>query len=244
MQPRLLLKFEKLQVCRIRGRINRFLVEVEKGGEILLAHLANSGRLEQFLNPGTLCLCLPQERPAKSQLRLIASGEGEYWSILDTRTHMLSFEKALESELIPWLEGWKLKGRNARLGNSLIDYLLQKSDQELFLEIKGAVMHAGELALYPDAPSLRGKKHIQALMDHARKGGGSAMLFISSLPEVRAFSPHEKVDPQIALLLRQAQNQGVIIRAINLVLDSRNWEVLLLNPDLRVCLGSQNYFMC
>lgn len=70
------------------------------------------------------------------------------------------------------------------------------------------------------------------------------MLFISSLPEVRAFSPHEKVDPQIALLLRQAQNQGVIIRAINLVLDSRNWEVLLLNPDLRVCLGSQDYFMC
>lgn len=238
MQPRLLLKLEKFQVCRIRRRANRFLVEVESGGEILLAHLANSGRLEQFLKPRTLCLCLPQERPAKSQLRLIASGEGEYWSILDTRTHMLSFEKALESELIPWLKGWKLKGRNVRLMDSLIDYLLKKSDQELFLEIKGAVMLKGDLALYPDAPSLRGKKHIQALMDHARKGGGSAILFISSLPKVRAFSPNEETDPRIALLLRQAQGEGVIIRAINLVLDSRNWEVLLLDQDLPVFLGS------
>jgi len=232
------LKFEKLQICRIRRRVNRFLVEVENDGQVLLAHLANSGRLEQFLKPQAPCLCLPQERLAKSQLRLIASGKGEYWSILDTQIHMLAFQKAMELELLPWLRGWKLIRRNVRIGNCLIDCLLGKNGQELFLEVKGAVMSKGDLALYPDSPSLRGRKHIKTLLDHRGTGGRSAIVFISSLPAVRAFSPNEEVDPGIALLLRQAQNEGVIIRAINLVLDSRNWEVLLLDQDLPVFLGS------
>lgn len=207
---------------------------MERKGEILLAHLANSGRLEQFLEARTPCFCLPQEKLTQSQLRLIAAGDGQYWSILDTRTHMLSFEKALELELIPWLKGWKLIGRNVKFVDSLIDYLLQKNDQNLFLEIKGALMLKGDLALYPDAPSLRGQKHIKRLLDLVRNGRRSALLFISSCPQARAFTPNEGTDPKIALLLRQAYREGVIIRAINTALDSKNWGVMLLDQDLPV----------
>ncbi|MGB9553458.1 MAG: DNA/RNA nuclease SfsA, partial [bacterium] len=125
-------------------------------------------------------------------------------------------------------------GRNVKLVDSLIDYLLQKNGQKLFLEIKSALLHEGDLALYPDAPSLRGQKHIKRLLDLAQKGSRSALLFISSWPWVRAFAPNEGIDPEIALLLRQAHREGVIVRAINITLDSRNWAVLLLDQDLPV----------
>ncbi len=219
--------------CTMLKRLNRFVVEVAVAGTPERACINNTGRLEQYLRTGNKGFCIRNRRPLKTAYRLFAVKDGDMAAVIDTQLQMRAFEQALALGLIPWLEGYAVLRRNAPLGSSLIDYLLAGQRDQLYLEVKSAVLREGHYAMYPDCPSARGRKHIKELTSH-RPQGAAAILFIAALPQVKAFKPNRSADPELADLLRVARDAGVELRAIGLAYRPQDSRVYIYHPDLPV----------
>ena len=222
--------------CRVVGRVNRFVVTVRLEGGCCRAYINNTGRLYQFLVSGRQGFCVANEKPRKTDVQLFSVEEGSLGAIVDTRLQMRAFEEALRMELIPWLRGCRLLKRDARLGNSLIDYLLQCDGEEVFLEVKSAVLREGHYAMYPDCPSCRGRRHIRELTHHVRQGGKATILFIAALPNVKAFKPNRAADPGLYESLVAADDVGVRVKAICMFYHSEDCSIYLYDSDLAVHL--------
>jgi sugar fermentation stimulation protein A len=172
---KILLKIENYEKGIIIERLNRFVVKGKIKNRYVLAHLNNTGRLEDFVKKGRIGLFLPinadyadstQSAPTKLKFRLSMIKESKnIYSVIDTQLQMKCFEIALEKGYISWLKGAKILKRNFRINHSLIDYLIEHKNKKYLLEIKSAVMKYKNFAMYPDCPSVRGQKHIRELID-------------------------------------------------------------------------------
>jgi len=154
---------------------------------------------------------------------------------------------------------------NKFVGNSyesLIDYLIEYKNKFYLVEIKSAVMKKKNLAMYPDCPSIRGQKHIKALINMngnqlkniqewqriENMNGNefnkrittnkiySMIVFIAGMKNINAFTPNKDADPKIYELLKEAKRKGVKIKAIQIYFDLRRKEVILKNDNLKVIL--------
>ena len=161
---KILLKIENYEKGVIIERLNRFVVKGQIKNKPVLAHLNNTGRLEDFLKKGKIGLFLPIANKLKFRLSMIKESKNIY-SIIDTSLQMKCFEIALEKGYISWLKGAKILKRNFRINDSLIDYLIERKNKKYLLEIKSAVMKYKNFAMYPDCPSIRGQKHIKELIN-------------------------------------------------------------------------------
>ncbi len=232
------MEFEYDTTCRIIRRVNRFKVLVEVDGGREYAYINNTGRLGEFLVENHTAYCLWRQRPGKTRLRLFAVHDiMGLAALIDTRLQMESFEKLIENQRIPWLGNCVWVKRNPRLGGSILDYLLECNGEEIYVEVKSAVLRGDhKYAMYPDCQTLRGRRHIRELTTHVEGGGKGLIVFIAALPGVEAFKPYSEGDPEIPVLLRKAWEKGVPIKAINIYYDPDNGRVMLANPDLPVVL--------
>jgi sugar fermentation stimulation protein A len=229
---KILSKIENYEKGVIIKRLNRFVVKARIKNKHILAHLNNTGRLEDFLKKGNVGLFLPIENKLKFRLSMIKESKNIY-SIIDTSLQMKCFEIALEKSYISWLKGVKILKRNFRINDSLIDYLIEHKNKKYFLEIKSAVMKYKNFAMYPDCPSIRGQKHIKELIDNSKN---SIILFVVGMKNISAFSPNKNADPKIYELLKIAKEKGVKIKAIQIYFDEKRKSVVLKNDDLPVVL--------
>jgi sugar fermentation stimulation protein A len=213
-------------------RVNRFVVEIAIGNKHYRAAINNTGRLEQFLVGNREAYCLPQSPGYKTDFKLFAIQDGNAGAIIDTQLQMRAFEQALDRKLIPWLDKCKFVRRNARLGSSLIDYLLDCGGRNLYLEVKSAVLRNGNSAMYPDCPTARGRRHIMELTQQVKTGGKAIILFIAALDGVDAFKPDKDSDPELYYLLVKAVQAGVQARAINMVYRPEDSFIYLTDSDI------------
>ena len=217
--------------CKIIRRINRFVVDVQIGEKCHKAWINNTGRLHEFLVEGRKGFCMKNEK-GRNPYRLFSIKEGNLGAIIDTQLQMEAFEKSLK--IIPWLDGCSVIKKNAKLGESLIDYLLECDGEEIYLEVKSAVLRKGKYAMYPDCPSARGRKHIKELIDYVKNGGEGTILFIAALPKIKAFKPNKSADAELYELLQKAYMLGVDVRCIGIYYNPKDSFVYLFNPDLGI----------
>ena len=222
--------------CTFLRRLNRFVALVEVDGEERRALVTNTGRLEEFMIPGRKAFCTPRSG-GKTDFVLVAfedlNGRG---AVIDTRTQAKAFERALELGLIPWLRDCRIKRKEITVGKSRLDYLFECPWGEVYAEMKSAVLRGGdngEYAMYPDCPSVRGRKHIMELIGLSKAGKNAMIFFIGAMPGVEKFRPYRRGDPEIAKLLAEAEKAGVEIHALSLSLlaDGR---VVLERPSLYI----------
>lgn len=230
----LLFRIEKLAEARVVARVNRFVVKVwgEKGDFLL--SLNNTGRLEDFLQEGKRAFFVPHEHH-KTQGKLIGVAEESSIALLDTALQMKAFEVAFSKNLFPWLSRWRSYRRNPRFLEATLDYLLFREEEEAYLEMKSAIYRRENLALYPDAPTERGRRHLKTLIALRKKGFMTYVVFAVALPEVVGFAPFAERDRAIADLLKEAREAGVEIKAFLLSVDHKG-TVFLDAPDLPVFL--------
>ena len=231
-----LLTVEHVQNCRIIKRLNRFVVRVEIKGQAHLAHINNTGRLQEFLFHGKKAYCFKTNTGGTTDCRLFAVKETGLGALIDTQLQMKAFEKMVDAEALPWLKGFRIQKRNPKLGNSLLDYLLEDGSTEIYLEVKSAVLREGESAMYPDCPTTRGQRHVRELTQYTQEGGKGVIVFMAALPQVTAFKPFQRGDPMLHMLLQEAKAAGVNIRAIGLHFNPEDNAIHLFNSDLRIAL--------
>ncbi|MCG6916527.1 MAG: DNA/RNA nuclease SfsA [Deltaproteobacteria bacterium] len=191
------------------SRPNRFLVHCHgRDGKKIRAFLPNPGRLWELLLPGaTLYLRRDGVREGKLSKRktqhtaLAVEREGRPIFLHTHETNTVA-RYLLENSLIPPLQGASIVQAEVAVGRSRFDFLLIHEGEELYLEVKSCTLFGNGVAMFPDAVTARGKRHILKLAEMSRKGIRASVLFIVHHPKVEWFMPdyHTDFDFSTAML--------------------------------------------
>ena len=98
-------------------------------------------------------------------------------------------------------------------GDSRFDFSFIREGRTCFLEVKGVTLEQDGVCLFPDAPTIRGTKHLYGLTQAAGEGYGAYVLFVIQMSDVKCLRPNEQTDPAFAAALRHAAKQGVHLLA-------------------------------
>jgi sugar fermentation stimulation protein A len=123
------------------------------------------------------------------------------------------FEQALQRGAVGGLSGARIVGREVRRGSSRIDFEVATRGARALVEVKSATLVEKGQALFPDAPTARGTRHLLELSKHCRKGGRALVVFVVQRDDARSLSPHRANDPVFAAALSHAVGTGVRVLA-------------------------------
>lgn len=211
-QGRLVKLPELIPGCFVQ-RDNRFRATVVVDGQLRKAHVANSGRLcELFTSqrPVWLAPAGDSQRKTSYDLKLVA-----YHRVLvsvDARLPNSLFGEALQAGLLPGFAFPNI-AREVFLGHSRLDFRLSGSQGVCWVEAKSITLVEGGVAMFPDAPTGRGRRHLLALIEAVHRGQQAAVVFIIQRPDARRFTPHAEADPAFAETLHLAADAGVGVHA-------------------------------
>ena len=192
--------FTDLVPGRFIRRLNRFVIECEWGGQAVQAHLPNPGRLWELLVPGrTVTLVKNAASPGRTMPYTAVAVERDGVTVLlhTTKTNdVVRF--LLASKSIPGLDGAEIVRREFTLGDSRFDFLLQEGGGKILLEVKSCTLYGNSLAMFPDAVSARGRRHLEELSAHAQKGCRCGVIFLIHSPRPAFFLPDYHTDYEFA----------------------------------------------
>jgi len=199
-------------------RYKRFLADIKLDtGEIITAHCTNSGSMKSCLEEGASVYLSPVNDPKRKTRftwEMIHINNG--WVGINTSTpNRLAYEYIVQG-VIPGLTGYTQVTREVKFGDSRLDIMAQKPGETCFIEVKNVTMKEGDMALFPDAVTLRGQKHLKTLMELKENGIRAVMLYVVQRMDVSAFGPASGIDPEYARLLLEAFNKGVEIIPIQI----------------------------
>lgn len=197
------------------ARLNRFAALVRHNGVETLAHVPNSGRLRELLQPGNRVYLTPAPpsatRVTHYDLSLVELN-GRLVSADARAATALAYEW-LTGRLLPEFEGYSAVQRERAYGDSRIDLLLLGEGLTHYVEVKSVTLVEDGVALFPDAPTTRGRKHLLALLDAVAHGYRASVLFVVQRQDASSFSPHDGADPAFGAVLRRAHAHGVQVLA-------------------------------
>jgi len=196
---------------RLIRRYKRFLADIELAdGSEVIAHCANPGSMMGVADPGSRVWLSPSPNPkAKLDWR---------WELIEVDGHLVGIntahpnrivEEAVASDDIPELTGYADLRREVKYGqNSRIDLLLEQPGQ-CYVEVKNVTLRRGETAEFPDAPTARGRKHLEELSQMTAQGHRAVMFFLVQRVDCSGFAPARDIDPEYADALTRARDAGV-----------------------------------
>jgi len=191
-------------------RPNRFLALVALGEERAEAHVPDPGRLEELLVPGARVRLRPAERKGRrTAWDLIGVQCPEGWVNVDSRLPNLLFAEALRERRLEEFAGTDRITPEYRYGGSVLDFLLEGKGPPCLVEVKGCTLAAKGVALFPDAPTSRGTRHLEELMRAAAEGYRACAVFVVKHPGARSFAANAATDPLFAETLGRAASAGV-----------------------------------
>ena len=213
---------------RLLRRRDRFTAWVEVDGKPLLAHLPNPGRLTELLRPGAGVLLSEAADPARItrfELLFIALN-GELVSV-DSRLPNRIFREALEDRRLREFQGWRIALEEPRTRRSRLDFLLRNdaTGRECYVEVKSCTLVREGVALFPDAPTVRGRRHVEELMEARRMGFEASSVFIVQRRGVEVFKVNGSLDPKFAEALSRAEKAGVKIYAYRAAVTPQGHEI-------------------
>lgn len=217
-------------------RINRFVVECEKDGILVQAHLPNPGRLWELLLPGQTVWLKSSSGRGKLSYTAMAVEKNSHPVMLHTQLTNDIITQLIKDKRIPGLEEYDVEKREITLGRSRIDFLLSysgssrsKGKNKIALEVKTCTLFRDFLALFPDAETLRGTRHITELTSFTSDILQGSILFVVQWPNAKFFMPDIHVDINFARTLLEARNV-LDIRAISLSYKDLSFEVSTVRP--------------
>ena len=193
-------------------RYKRFLADVRlEDGSELTVHCANPGSMKGLDAPGSPALISDSGNPKRKlphSLELVKAGRS--WVVVNTARANQVAAEALAAGAIPALAGRGEARAEVKMGeSSRVDFLLEGARGRTWVEVKSVTLAEGRTALFPDAVTARGLKHLQELSERVREGDRAAMLFLVGRGDCREFRPAADIDPAYAAGLAAARDAGV-----------------------------------
>lgn len=208
------MKVPQLVGGRFRERLTRFSCLVDMNGTATLCFLPNPGRLIELLIQGREVLLVPQKgKERKTPYDLFALRHEGKWVVVDSRVpNRLTYESLLTG-VIPEFKGYDEVKPEPAYGTSRFDFLLENGEDKCLMEVKSCTLVEKGVAMFPDAPTTRGRRHMEELLMAKKQGYRACVLFIIQREDAEVFRPNEGTDPDFSRALRKAASRGVEVLA-------------------------------
>ncbi len=206
------MRYGEVKRGRFLARPNRFVAHVELEGERVVCHVKNTGRCRELLTSGAAVYLERAENPArKTPYDLIAVEKGDLLINMDAQAPNKVFgEWAAAGRFLPGLTALRPE---FTWEDSRFDFRLEDHLGPCFVEVKGVTLEQDGLALFPDAPTERGVKHLRGLRRAVERGYRAAVFFVVQMKGPRLFRPNDDTHPAFGQALREAAAAGVGVYA-------------------------------
>ena len=211
-------------------RYKRFFADIDWNGQVVRAHVANTGSLKSCNQPGQPCLFTESDDPKrklKFSLEMIQS-PSESWVGINTSWPNALVKEALQEKLLPhWENFTEIKPEYKITAETRFDFAaFSGGDKENsknsktqkqkthFIEVKNVTLAVGSQAQFPDAVTERGQKHLRELMRMIDEGHTAELVFVVQRNDVKSFAPADGIDPEYGRLLREAVKKGVQVTVL------------------------------
>ncbi len=206
--------YRNIKSARFISRPNRFIAYIEVDGKEEVCHVKNTGRCKELLSPGVTVFVQESDKPTrKTKYDLIGVMKGHRPVNMDSQVPNKVFHE--------WLVKAKLFNNpvlikpEAKYGNSRFDFYVETEEDKIFIEVKGVTLEENNVALFPDAPTERGVKHIKELIECTGKGYKAYIVFVIQMKGVSSFTPNAVTHREFAETLRLAARNNVNVLAFD-----------------------------
>ncbi len=209
----------ELTAARLIKRYKRFLADVTMAdGSELTVHTPNTGSMQGCCDAGSIVYLRDTQNPKRKYRWSWEMSTASNGTLVGVSTALANglVDEAIQNGLVADLSVYSQRKPEVRYGeNSRIDWLLSDPGKpDCYVEVKNVTLSEGEVALFPDAVTTRGAKHLQELMAMVSSGSRAAMVYCIQRGDVDAFKPADAVDPTYGKLLRKAAASGVEVYAL------------------------------
>lgn len=203
------------------NRPNRFVANVLVDGAEVVCHVKNTGRCKELLVPGCRVWVHEETSPGrKTPYSLITvEKEGKLVNLDSQAPNKAAFEwvgRTMETDILR---------REKTYGSSRFDLYFEHGRKRCFMEVKGVTLEENGTALFPDAPTERGVKHIHELIACVKDGYEAYLLFVIQMKGVHEFRPNVRTQPEFGEALKQAQAAGVKLLAFDCIVTENSMEI-------------------
>lgn len=207
------MRYSAIQKASFLARPNRFIARVMVEGREETVHVKNTGRCRELLTPGCQVWLEKADKPGrKTGYDLVAVQKGELLINMDAQAPNQVFaEWAREGGFVP---GLTVLRAETTWGTSRFDFYWEAGERKGFVEVKGCTLEENGYAKFPDAPTQRGVKHLEELIQAKRAGYEAAVCFVLQMSPMRCFSPNDATHPAFGQALRRAAEAGVTVLAV------------------------------
>lgn len=186
-------------------RENRFAGTIKYDGAIESAHIHDPGRLTELLTRGAEVLF--NESRGKLTYYIRAVKKKNEYILIDSAQHSKIAREVFN--YVPELSNYENIQGEVPLGKSRIDFILDDTP----LEVKGVSLVMNSTALFPDAPTKRGTRHVKEIIEH------NGILLFLVFRKAERFIPNFETDPLFANTLQKAKNKGILIIPVQISFD-------------------------
>lgn len=209
------MQYQNVKKAVFLRRPNRFIAQVMLEGAEETVHVKNTGRCRELLVPGATVYLEDCGRPErKTRYDLIAVEKGDRLINMDAQAPNQVFAQwAQAGHFVPHLT---LLRPETVYGSSRFDFYWESEDSRRgFVEVKGVTLEEEGVVRFPDAPTIRGVKHLEELVSARQAGYEAAVCFVIQMSHVDYFTPNDRTHPAFGDALRRAAQAGVDILALD-----------------------------
>lgn len=206
------MKYENIVEGKFINRINRFVANVFIDGVVEQVHVKNTGRCKELLIEGAKVYLEQNNNPnRKTKYSLINVYKDDLLINMDSQVPNAVVYEAVKNNKIPQLQDVKLLKREVTYKKSRFDLYYETETLKGFIEVKGVTLEKSGIAMFPDAPTERGRKHVYELIDGMQNGYTNYLFLLIQFKGAKKFIPNYEMDNKFALSLIQARSEGVSI---------------------------------
>lgn len=228
------MKYTTVKAAKFIKRPNRFLAHVIVDDKEEIVHVKNTGRCREILLEGTsVILEEATNKNRKTNYSLIAAYKGEVLINIDSQVPNTVVYEGIKDKKIKEIPEVTKLTREVVYGNSRFDLYFETKEQRGFIEVKGVTLEVDGVALFPDAPTERGCKHVYEMIKAVDEGYAGYIFFLIQMKGVNYFTPNVIRDPKLTEALKLAIEKGVTILAYDSIVCE---DEIIIGSQVIVCL--------
>ncbi len=206
--------YKNIIKAKFINRPNRFIANIEIDGKTEVCHVKNTGRCKELLIPNATVFvqeCAGGTR--KTKYDLISVYKGDKLVNIDSQAPNKVFHQwVLDSDFFGDIV---LIKPETKYKDSRLDFYIETANRRILIEVKGVTLEENGVAMFPDAPTERGIKHMNELINSVDEGYKAWAVFIIQLKDVLYFTPNIKTHKAFGDVLKNAKSHGVNIMALD-----------------------------
>lgn len=199
-------------------RKNRFVATVRIGDTVEIVHIKNTGRCKELFLPDVEVYLSPSSNTGRKTkydlISLIKPKSGMLINVDSQAPNTIAAEWLIKNKIF---SECSILHKEVRYKNSRFDLYVEDGNKRCFIEVKGVTLESNGVALFPDAPTERGVKHINELIDAVDDGYEAWVIFVIKMKGISSFQPNRFTHPEFAEALLRAQTKGVKLVAIDCI---------------------------